>query len=102
MDVTFQKVQGLLLPGFSALFTLSGKLVSSIQSGDTPNTRETLTAIMDSIALLCNTHHMLNTKRRDLIKPELNPPYSRLCKDEIKTTSKLFGDDISKHLKRHG
>ena len=100
MDLTFQEVQELLLPGLSALFTLSGKLVSSIQSGDTPNTRETLTVIMDSIALLCNTHHMLNMKRRDLIKPELNPPYTRLCKDEIKTTSKLFGDDNLKTLKK--
>ena len=32
-------------------------------------------------------------------KPELNPPYTRLCKEEIKTTSKLFGDDLSKNLK---
>ena len=99
MDLAFQKVQEFLLPGLSALCTLSGKLVSSIQSGNTPNTRETLTVIMDSIALLCNTHHKLNMKRRELIKPELNPPYTRLCKEEIKTTSKLFGDDPSKHLK---
>ena len=68
-------------------------------SGDTPNTREILTVNMDSIALLRNTHHKLNIKRRELIKPELNPPYMRLCKEEIKTTSKLFGDDLSKHLK---
>ena len=86
VDLAFQKVQELLLPGLSALCTLSGKLVSSIQSGDTPNTRETLTIIMDSIALLCNTHHKLNMKRRELIKPELNPPYTRLCKEEIKTS----------------
>lgn len=99
MDLAFQKVQELLLPGLSALCTLSGKLVSSIQSGDTPNTRETLTVIMDRIALLCNTHHKLNMKRRELIKLELNPPYTRFCKEEIKTTSKLFRDDLSKHLK---
>ena len=69
MDLAFQKVQEFLLPGLSALCTLSGKLVSSIQSGDTPNTRETLTVIMDSIALFCNTHHKLNMKRRKLINP---------------------------------
>ena len=57
VDLAFQKVQEFLLPVLSALCTLSGKLVtcSSIQSGDTPNTRETLTVIMDSIALLCHT-----------------------------------------------
>ena len=99
VDLAFQRLQEFLLPGLSALCTLSGKLVSSIQSGDTPNTRETLTVIMDSIALLCNTHHKLNMKRRELIKPELNPPYTQLCEEEIKTTSKLFGDDLSIHLK---
>ena len=38
-------------------------------------------------------------KRREIIKPELNPPYTRLCKEEIKPWQKLFGDDLSKHLK---
>ena len=38
-------------------------------------------------------------KRREIIKPELNPPYTRLCKDEIKPSQKLFGDDLSKHFK---
>ena len=99
VDLAFQKVQELLLPGLSALCTLSGKLVSCIQSGKMPKTRETLTVIMGSIALLSNTHHKLNMKRRELIKPELNPPYTRLCKDEIKPSAKLFGDDLSKHLK---
>lgn len=32
-------VQELLLPGLSSLCTMSGKFVSSIQSVDTPNTR---------------------------------------------------------------
>lgn len=34
-----------------------------------------------------------------LIKPELSPPYTRLSEDEIKPSTKLFGDDLSKHLK---
>lgn len=38
-------------------------------------------------------------KRREIIKPELNPPYTRLCKEEIKLSQKLFGDDLLKHLK---
>jgi hypothetical protein len=29
----------------------------------------------------------------------LNPPYTRLCKEDIKPTTKLFGDDLSKHFK---
>ena len=38
-------------------------------------------------------------KRREIIKTDLNPHYTRLCKEEIKPTTKLFGDDLSKHLK---
>ena len=99
VDLAFQKVQEVLLPGRSALCALSRKLIVSINSGETPNTRETLKTIMDSVALLCNTHHKLNMKRRELIKPELNPPFTRLCKEEIKPSTKLFGDHLSKHLK---
>ena len=54
---------------------------------------------MDSAALLGNTNWKLNMKRRELIKPDLNPPYTRLCKEEIKLFTKLFGEDLSKHLK---
>ena len=38
-------------------------------------------------------------KRRELIKPDLESPFTRLCKPEIAPTSKLFGDDLSKQLK---
>ena len=54
---------------------------------------------MHSIALLANANFKLNMKRRELIKPELNPLYTRLCKVEIKSSTQLFGDDLSKHLK---
>ena len=46
MDLAFQKVQEVLLLGFSALCALSGKLIVSI------NARETLTTVMDSVAKL--------------------------------------------------
>ena len=65
------------MPGFSALCALRGKLIVSI------NMRETLTTVMDSVALLCHTHRKLNMKRRELIKPELNPLFTRFCKEEI-------------------
>ncbi|RMX45072.1 hypothetical protein pdam_00023640 [Pocillopora damicornis] len=54
---------------------------------------------MDSVAMLGNTNWKLNMKRRELIKPELNPPYTRLCKEDITLSTKLFGDDLAKHLK---
>ena len=38
-------------------------------------------------------------KKRELIKPDLNPPFTRLCREEIKPTLKLFEHDLSKHMK---
>lgn len=54
---------------------------------------------MDSVALLGNANWKLNMKRRELIKPDLNSPYTRLCREEIKPTLKLFEDDLPKHMK---
>ena len=74
-------------------------MVKDLHAGKTLNTRQILDHVMDSFALLANANFKLNMARRELIKPELNPPCTRLCKDEIKPSTKLFGDDLSKHLK---
>ena len=99
VDLAFQRVQEPLLQGISALTNLAGKLVKDVHDGKTPNTRDVLNHVMDSVAMLGNTNWKLNMKRRELIKPELNPPYTRLCKEDIAVSTKLFGDDLPKHLK---
>ncbi|PFX30406.1 hypothetical protein AWC38_SpisGene4801, partial [Stylophora pistillata] len=78
---------------------LADRLFKDIQSAKTVDARETLRHVMDSIALFGHANWKLNMKRREIIKPDLNPSYTRLCKEEIKPTTKLFGDDLSKHLK---
>ena len=93
VDLAFQRVQEPLLQGISALTKLAGKLVKDINDG------KTLDTVMDSVAMLGNTNWKLNMKQRELIKPELNPPYTRLCKEDITLSTKLFGDDLAKHLK---
>lgn len=75
VDLAFQRVQEPLLQGISALTKLAGKLVKDINDGKTPDTRQMLDHVMDSVAMLGNTNCKLNMKRRELIKPELNPPY---------------------------
>ena len=99
VDLAFQRVQEPLVQSLSALSILGDQLVKDLHAGTTPNTRQILDHVMDSIALLANANFKLNMKRRELIKPDLNPPYTSLCKDEIKPSTKLFGDDLSKHLK---
>ena len=92
VDLAFQLVQ-------EPLTNLAGKLVKDVTDGKTPNTRDVLNHVMDSVTMLGNTNWKLNMKRRELIKPELNPPYTRLSKKDIAVSTKLFGDDLSKHLK---
>ena len=99
VDLAFQAVQATMLQGTAALTNLVGHLVTGISKGDTPNTRDGLNHVMDSIALLGNANWKINMKRRELIKPDLNPAFTRLCREEIKPTLKLFGDDLSKHMK---
>ena len=100
MDLAFQRVQEPLIHGLSSLSILADRLFKDIQSAQTVDAQETLTYVMDSIALFGHANWKLNTKRREIIKPDLNPPYTRLCKKEIKLTmTKLSGDDLSKHLK---
>jgi hypothetical protein len=99
VDLAFQKVQEPIVQGLSALTILADRLVKDIQNSTATKTREILDHVMDSIALFGNANWKLNMKRREVIKPDLNPPYTRLCKEDIKPSSKLFGDDLSKHLK---
>ena len=68
-----------MLQGTAALTNLVGSLVTSIANGVTPNTRDVLNHVMDSVALLGNANWKLNMKRRELIKPDLNSPFTRLC-----------------------
>ncbi len=74
---------------------MAGQLVSDIQ----PETRNVLDKIVDSIAILSHANWKHNMTRREPIKPDLNPPYTRLCKEEVKPSAKLFGEDLHKHLK---
>ena len=99
VDLAFQRVQEPLVHGLSSLTNLADRLFKDIQSTKTVDAWETLTHVLDSIALFGHANWKLNMARREIIKPDLNPPYTRLCKEEIKPTTKFFGDDLSKHLK---
>ena len=73
--------------------------MKDLQTGKPTNVRQVLDQVMDSIPLVANANFKLNMKRRELIKAYLHPPYTRLCKEDIKPSTKLFGDELSKHLK---
>ena len=77
VDLAFQRVQEPLIHRLSSLTILADQLFKCI--------RETLIHVlihvMDSIALFGHANWKLNMKRREIIKPDLNPPYTRLCKE---------------------
>ena len=98
VDIAFQCVQEPLIQGLSSLTALADRLFKDIQSVKTVDARETLKHVIDSIAPFRHANWKLNKKWREIIKPELNPPHTRLCEEEIEPTTKLFGDDLSKHL----
>lgn len=52
--------------------------------------------MIDSIALVAHANWTLKIKRVELIKPNINPPYTRLYKEEIKPSTMLFGDDLTR------
>ena len=73
VDLAFQCVQEPLIHGL----ILADRLFKDIQSAQTVDAPETLTHVMDSIALFGHANWKLNMKRREIIKPDLNPPYTR-------------------------
>ena len=52
----------------------------------------------DALALLGHTHVELLTRRRELIKPNLNKVYYPLCSPQTPITEELFGNDLQGRL----
>ena len=72
VDLAFQRVQEPLLQRLSELTNLTGKLVKDITDGRTPDTRQVLDHVMDSVALLrgcLSKNHPLNFASK-IILPE--------------------------------
>ncbi|CAB4019063.1 Gag-Pro-Pol poly [Paramuricea clavata] len=99
VDLALQRVQDTLIQGLSSLALLADKLSKGVQSKSPLNTTEILHHVMDSLVLITQANWSLNMKRRELIKPTIEAPFTRVCEPDIATTTKLFGDDLPKQLK---
>ena len=58
-----------------------------------------VSALMDGVLLLANANQELNYRRRELMRPQLNTNYRRLCSPSNPVTAELFGDDLLKAVK---
>lgn len=63
------------------------------------NAKEDVKLVMDSMTLMANANIELNLRRRDLMRPDLNAQYQRLCAPSVPITNLLFGDDLTKEVK---
>ena len=99
VDLAFQRVQNTLTQGLSSLALLADKLAKDAQTNTRISAKDVLQHVMDSLVLISQANWSLNMKTRELIKPDLESLFTRLCKPEIAPTTKLFGDDLSKQLK---
>jgi len=60
----------------SSLTILADQLFKDIQGIKTMHENETLTGVMDSIALFGHANWKLNMTGREIVKPDLNPAYT--------------------------
>ena len=98
IDLAFHS-QDTLTQGLFSLALLADKLAKDAQTNAIICAKDVLQHGMDSLVLISQANWSLNLKRRELIKPDLESPFTKLCKPEIAPTTKLFGDDLSKQLK---
>ena len=100
-----QKAQRLQLSTVNAMLAITAaadNLARAAKTGDTvaPSIMaDTLTKLVDAIALLSHANQDSNQNRRDDLKGELNSAYRGLSKGDVSTSSLLYGDDLTSRIK---
>ena len=84
----------------SALGDLVRDAKSGEKSGETCNNMaDTITKLVDGLALLNHAMQDLNQHRRDDLKGELNQSYKGLSKGASGSSALLYGDDLTGRIK---
>ena len=96
-DLRFQKVQTSIVKGMTALARVADAILKNVNklNGGKALAQEAI----DSLSLFAHANAELNTRRKELIKPDLHSDYKHLCSASIPVTAELFGDDLSKQVK---
>ncbi|CAB4006552.1 Hypothetical predicted protein [Paramuricea clavata] len=93
---TTRKVQSILLKGLLPLVQL---LENCRQSDDRSTDKGKIVKLaLDSVSLVAQANVELNSRRRALIKPDLNEKFQQICGDHVPIATLLFGDDAAKTL----
>ena len=94
-DKTIQDIQNLVATGMTPIIKLAEVIKPQIR-----NNPEAKTLLSDALTLLGQVQFNLSIRRRYYIRPNLRKKYHGLCNISTKITDQLFGDDISKEIKK--
>ena len=95
-DIRLRKIQVRLTRGLVGLARLAEVLLANKKKGTHPDMADCLNRCLQSFALLSNANYEISLRRRETLRSQLNPRYSRLCYPSTPVTSDLFGDDVQK------
>lgn len=94
---TLVKVGVALTQSTEALLSMRAKHCSS-DAEHKQQLGKLVTYNTDTLAMLGHTHMELLSRRRELIKPNLNKEYVSLCSPQTPITQLLFGDDLQARM----
>ena len=100
-DIKLQRVQNSTVQAMVAITQAADNLVTFSRS-DKMEVADTLTALVDGLALLGNATQELNQRRRDGHRSDLNARYKRLCNSDATGAGLLYGDDLHNRIKAIG
>ena len=92
-DKAFQDIQTLIATGMVPMIKLVSLLKRNLSE-------EAKSHISDAITLLGQAQFNISIRRRYMIRPYLKKKYSPLCNITTPITNQLFGDDLSKEMKK--
>ena len=98
-DVSMQKIQGFLMKGIISLTSLLDKVMATLNTDIPLDPAEVWTMATDTFQMLAFTSAALSQKRKELIKPDLDKSYKRLCGGKRPVSTWLFGDELTKQIK---
>ena len=100
-DLLLQKVQKPLIAALNELVSHTDKFIKfqKEEGGELPTMNDTMQVLVKATALIADSSHELDLRRRQNFKPGLKPEYKSLCSDNAPVTTLLFGEQLSDQVK---
>ena len=98
-DIKLQRIQHNLVKGTTVIVQLMNKTLAAVQNNVAVSRSELLDGFSDAISLLTSANYEINTRRKELWKPEVDLTYKSLCTANKPVTTFLFGDNLSQKVK---